>query len=417
MKASAIILLMLFTSSTLPIAFANASGYVLPIFGNANMDDRIDDMDIAYVEGIIKGTNGPTRLSDANHDGKTDAQDVDQIKAIIKGDEKELAIVDAQNRNVTLKVPIQRATSVNSGAIEIMRAIGVDIDERLVCVTTYAIEDHLFFPELSDKPNFKFGSPDYELIAQLKSDLVILYKNPYKDESIEKFENIGVPVICLDCFNQEGLDGSIKILGELFGERENAEELIQWYRGYKDAILERTSCLSAEDRPKVLFYFSPSYYYPEVKAKTGQSGDHVMIVDAGGINVAESLDNIKDTADVDKEWIIAQDPDVIIGSVRGGGESGYSANETACEHMKQIRDMLLADPAINTTKAAKNGRIFLVYTDFNRGPMQAAGTAFFAKYIHPELFEDLNPEDILKEYFEEWQEIPYRGTYVYPPLN
>ena len=57
--------------------------FTLDIFGNANLDDTIDEMDVAYVEGVIKGTNTATNLSDANFDGKVDLQDVNQIEKII----------------------------------------------------------------------------------------------------------------------------------------------------------------------------------------------------------------------------------------------------------------------------------------------------------------------------------------------
>lgn len=39
-----------------------ASDYTLGIYGNANMDDVIDEADIAYVEGIIAGTNEANRV-------------------------------------------------------------------------------------------------------------------------------------------------------------------------------------------------------------------------------------------------------------------------------------------------------------------------------------------------------------------
>ena len=61
------------------------SDFTLGIFGNANMDDTIDEKDVAYVEGVIKRTNAATILSDANYDDKVDSQDVDQIKQIING--------------------------------------------------------------------------------------------------------------------------------------------------------------------------------------------------------------------------------------------------------------------------------------------------------------------------------------------
>lgn len=419
MKTSATFLLMFLTLSALAITLADASDYTLQIFGNANMDDSINENDITYVQGIISGNNKPTELADANHDGKIDTEDVDQIERIMKGDEKSLTIVDAQNRSVTLKLPIKKAIGVNTGAIEIMRAIGVDINKVFVGASSYAIANYLYFPELKDKVSNKYGSPDYEQLAKLKPDLVILYKKPYKDESFEKYDAIGVPVICLDCFNQESLDGSIKILGELFNKRDRAKELIDWYHGYIDLVQERTKDLDSSKKPKTLFYFSPDFYYPVIKANTGQSGNSVMITEAGGNNIAENLNSTVDTAEVDREWILSQNPEVIIGSVNAAdNKSGYSARtDEAFGYMHMVRDKLMVDYAIRYVNAAKKDKIYITCTDLNRGPMQAAGTAYMAKILHPELFKDLDPEKILKDYFEKWQGVPYRGLYIYPPLG
>ena len=65
--------------------------------------------------------------------------------------------------------------------------------------------------------------------GKLDPDVVILYKAPKKDEAFDKYQAIGVPVICMDCFNQAEMDGSIKIFGELFNQRAEASALIEWY--------------------------------------------------------------------------------------------------------------------------------------------------------------------------------------------
>jgi len=78
----------------------------LSIFGNANLDDTIDEEDIAYVNGIIKGTNAPTNFSDANYDGKVDNLDLDQIEKIISGEEKALTLIDSAENIVTVKKPL-----------------------------------------------------------------------------------------------------------------------------------------------------------------------------------------------------------------------------------------------------------------------------------------------------------------------
>lgn len=409
-------LIILFT--VLPAACANSYDCTLGIFGNANMDDTIDEKDIAYVEGVIKGTNAPTNLSDANCDGLVDDRDLEQVQKIIDGTESEISILDAQKRNVTLKVPIKKAVAVNTGALEIIRAIGVDVSDVFAGVSSYAIANALYWPELKDTQSITYGSPDYEQLATLKPDVVILYKAPKKDESFDKYQAIGVPVICMDCFNQKEMDGSIKIFGELFSKRAEANDLIEWYHKYVDLVVQRTGGLSESERPKTLFYNYPESNYPLLKASNSKTGEHTMIVQAGGTNIAENLNSSSGVAEAEWEWLLAEDPEIIISNVVAAEDkSGYSANESACDYMKGILDMLQNDTTISSTAAGRNGRIFIICTDINRGPMQAAGTVLMAKLVHPDLFEDLDPESILKEYYESWQNIPYRGIYVYPPLE
>jgi len=401
------------------LALGSGAPYTLKVFGNANMDENLDDDDLSYVQKIIAGSEPSTMLADANHDGRVDALDVGQIRSILKGEEKNVTIIDAQNRSVTLELPIKQAVGVNTGAIEILRDIGVDLSEVFVAASSYALENPEYFPELKGKVSNKYGSPDYEALAGLKPDLVILYKKPNKEESFEKYAAIETSVICIDCFNQEGLDNSVKILGIIFNKKEKSEELIRWYRAYIDMVKERTDGLEDSDKPRTLFYFSPDYYYPSIRANTGQSGNSVMINDAGGVNLAEDLNSTVDTVEVDREWVLAKNPEVIIGSVNAAAnKSGYSADEEkAFGYMHMVLDKLMVDQAIKQTDAAAQGKVYIVCTDLNRGPMQAAGTVYVAKILHPDLFRDINPEDVLKEYFEKWQGIPYRGIYIYPSLE
>jgi iron complex transport system substrate-binding protein len=84
------------------------SDFTLQIFGNANMDENIDEKDVEYVESVINGTNAATNLSDANYDGKVDEMDITQINQIIAKEEKKLTILDDAGRIVTLDMPLKR---------------------------------------------------------------------------------------------------------------------------------------------------------------------------------------------------------------------------------------------------------------------------------------------------------------------
>ena len=408
---------LLFISLILPAAADD--DFTLHVFGNANMDDRIDDSDLNYVESIISKNYQPTVLADANCDGTINETDLDQIKKLISETAESITIIDYQNRNVTLNLPIERAVGINIGAIEIMRAIGIDIRDVFVAVTSYALSNPAYFPELDGKIGIELGNPDYEKLFNLNPDLVILYKDPYKEESFGKYDAIGVPVICIDCFERESLGESIKILAEIFGKRDNAQDLLDWYYSYIDLIKKRTDGLDLSSRPKTIFCSMIEYNYPAIKVCNKNSGNHWLIVDAGGNDLGQDLEGPSGVAEVDREWILSQNPEVIVGSVtHSANKSGYSANESlAIDYMRTMHGKLVADEVIKQTDSAAEDRIHIICVDLYTGPMQAAGTAFMAKILYPETFEDLNPEEILREYFEDWQGIPYRGVWIYPPMN
>ena len=102
---------------------AIAFDYTLEIFGNANMDDTIDEKDVEYVEGVIKGTTAATNLTDANHDGKIDENDISQIEQIIAGEEEELIIIDSSNRTVVVKLPVESIVSLSHTSAEAIKIL------------------------------------------------------------------------------------------------------------------------------------------------------------------------------------------------------------------------------------------------------------------------------------------------------
>lgn len=58
---------------------------VLPVYGNANNDDRIDQADIDIINDIInkKKKVEDYPLANAKYDDKIDQEDIEQVKAII----------------------------------------------------------------------------------------------------------------------------------------------------------------------------------------------------------------------------------------------------------------------------------------------------------------------------------------------
>jgi iron complex transport system substrate-binding protein len=51
------------------------------------------------------------------------------------------------------------------------------------------------------------------------------------------------------------------------------------------------------------------------------------------------------------------------------------------------------------------------------GPRAIIGISYMAKWFHPDLFKDLDPEELHREYLRRFQDIKYQGIYVYPNKN
>ncbi|HOI69977.1 MAG TPA: dockerin type I repeat-containing protein [Methanothrix sp.] len=117
--------LLLISCISLAVTPALASDYTLEVFGNANMDETIDEDDVAYVEGIIDGTNEGTELADANYDGNIDAQDLDQIERIIEGSADRLTVIDSANRTVTVSLPVKAAAGLHTSPCREFCMLGI----------------------------------------------------------------------------------------------------------------------------------------------------------------------------------------------------------------------------------------------------------------------------------------------------
>ena len=110
MKEQIIISLLLVgavSATVLPLAAA----YTLEIFGNANLDDAVNESDIAYAQDIIAGRVASTELADANRDGSVDEEDITQIEEIINESEESLSLkaftIYDQSKIVAIPMPVE----------------------------------------------------------------------------------------------------------------------------------------------------------------------------------------------------------------------------------------------------------------------------------------------------------------------
>ncbi len=391
---------------------AVADDYTLDIFGNANMDDTIDEDDVAYVEGIIAGTNDETELADANYNGVIDEDDITQIELIIAGEDEEITIIDSADRVVTVKKPVKSAIPLNTNILETMRSIKAT-DKIIATESNFIEREAILFAEFMDLPKVgSWSSPDIEAIIELKPEILLWYPSytKSKTEIMDVLDSSGITVIGFDCFNPATYREEVEKLGYIFG-KEGAYEFLKFYENYIDTIKGRTESLLEEDRPKVYVESSgrgPYYSYGS------ESGYHEKIWIAGGNNLFGDVS--AGAVEVDPEEVISRDPDLILIT---SSQGGYNRSEVT--ELKDARDELLSRSELSNTMAVADEDVYVMEERIIGGVRNFVGIGYMAKWLHQDLFEDLDPQAIHQEYLTRFQGLDYdlseNGVFVYPPLE
>jgi iron complex transport system substrate-binding protein len=394
---------------------ALAESFTLKIYGNANMDRVIDEKDVEYIRGVVSGTQPSTTFSDTNLDGRIDENDAVLAGKIVSGTEENLTIIDSANSTITVKCPINTLVSLNQHSAECIKILGEE--EKIIGVEQYVADKTEFFPDLSKLPVVKSGNDcDFEKILSMHPEVAIAYGwNGAISSSIEygkKFEP-HVTVIGLNLYLPYNFSQEMAQLGYLMGNPERAYEFIDFYESYLDTISEKVSQIPKEKRVRVNLEQNKDF-----TAARNRSGLGDMCTLAGGDNIA--LDLIGSSPTVDPEWVIQENPEVVVKTANHGNKYMGYEKENATD-ARALREAIMNRTGWQNIKAVQDDRVFML-SDSNAGkPTFFIGVAYLAKFFYPDLFTDLDPQAIHQEYLTRFQRLDYdldkHGVFVYPPLE
>lgn len=233
-------------------------------------------------------------------------------------------------------------------------------------------------------------------------------------EQVALLEAAGIEVVFIDFFVDplENLEPSLRLLGALTGGSDRAEDYIAFRAAHLARIADAVAGLAEEERPTVF-----------LEAHAGISADCCNSVGAG--NVGSYIDLVGGRnigADVlpqaagrlDLEYVISRDPDVYIATggphlARAGGLVLGAAQtpETARESLERMA----ARTGISSLGAVADGRAHGFSHQLVNSPLDVVAVEVFAKWIHPGLFADLDPEATLAELGARFLAVPHEGTY------
>lgn len=279
------------------------------------------------------------------------------------------------------------------------------------------------FPEIEEIPTFggfKDGTFDVEQAAALNPDVVLMNieaKAATEDAAYDdKLAQLGIPIVYVD-FREDPLEHTIpsmRIIGQIMDDEAAAEEFIE----FAETQLARVTDVIAEanpERPSV-FIDRAGGYSDECCMSFGPAnfGDYVTL--AGGSNIAEGI--IPNSfGNLNPEQIIAANPDhvVVTGGnwdayVPGGNWVGVGPGSDMQEARAKL-EALTERTAMTGIEAVESGNFHAIWHQFYNSPYYFVAVQQLAKWLHPELFEDLDPNATMEELHERFLPIDYEPGY------
>ncbi|AWB10699.1 iron complex transport system substrate-binding protein [Thermodesulfobium acidiphilum] len=316
-------------------------------------------------------------------------------------DNSNLTVTDVFGRKVVLKErPVKRIVAIGPGALRLVcymkladSVVGVEDSEKEWGATSRPYI--LAYPQLKNLPGIGQGgprpNPNLESIIAVKPDVIFAaYLTKDQADAIQSKTNI--PVILLSYGQLASLDindiyNSLRVIGEVSGKSDRANQLIGYIKGIEEDLRNRTKDILPDKKPSVYV------------GALGMAGVHgiestqARYLPFTLINAKNVADEIKGSGSLmlDKEYLIKLNPDIIFLD-----EGGLPLVKEDYKKNRAFYDKL---------KAFKNNKIYgqLPFNYYATNVEIALIDTYFAgKVIYPERFSDVNINTKADEIFKEF---------------
>ena len=268
-----------------------------------------------------------------------------------------VTVTDSQGNQVTFQEAPQRIVALAPSFVEILFAIGAG--EALVAVD----ENTDFPPEATELLKVSGFLPNLEAVAAMEPDLVVLFFDP--GDLQQSLERLGIPVLFLaTTVSVQGLFEEIRLLGQVSGHSQDAEEVIASMEERIDAVTKKLA--DVQQGPRVFHELDPTLFSA---APESFVGDLYTILKAQNIAAGSPIAYPQ----LSQEEIIDKDPEVII-----------LADEVAGETPETVK----ARPGWGNIAAVRTDRVHTVDPAIisRPGPRLVEGLELLARLLYPELF-------------------------------
>ena len=341
-------------------------------------------------------------------------------------------VTDLLGRKVKVRLPVRRVILGEGRQLYLVAALDTENPiERIVGWRKDLIQSDpdtygaylRKFPDIARIPTFggfEDGTFDIEQAISQRPDVIILNieaRHATEDARyIEKLDALGIPVVYVDFRNNpmQNTEPTMRLFGQLFGKQARAEAFIDFRN---QQIRRVTDVIEAQHpaRPNV-FIERIGGYTDDCCLSFGNENFGLFVEMAGGNNIAKHI--IPSTfGQLNPEQVIVANPDhVVVTSANweafapGGRWIGVGPGAD----MAQARHKLAwytQRPAYAGIKAQDDQAFHAIWHQFYNSPYQFVAIQQLAKWFHPRLFADLDPDASFRELHERFLAVPYEPGY------
>ena len=351
------------------------------------------------------------------------------------GATESLTITDIAGRTVTIEQPVERMilgegrqfylTASLDAENPLARIVGWQADLRGVDPGGYAAYRDQF-PEI-DKVT-EFGNPgkgafSAEKAISLRPNVVFMHLQVHdairKSGLIDQLEAAGIPVVFID-FRERPLDNtipSIMLMGRILQKTDRAQQMVDFITRESAVVYERLATLKGP-RPKVFIERAAGggFFKNECCETWGAESLGMLVERAGGENIASPL-LPGPTGTLNPEQVMISAPDIYI--VTGSDWDAFAPGNSAApvgagadpKRVNERLRVLSERYGFEELPAVKTGHFHAIWHQFYNSPYSFVALQAFAKWIHPEAFSDIDPDDTFRRFHQELLPVGYRGGY------
>jgi len=322
-----------------------------------------------------------------------------------------VTVTDGAGNTMTIPLPVTKIAALDGGVAEILCAMGA---ESLIVART---DGCTMPPSILSVPSFGENdyAPNVEALIELDPDIIFASSMlPYNPTSYEQLQNAGIPIYITDTTAPEPVNpfdmtkdelynapsnidftcGLMQNFTAIVGHQSEATEYIEWAQNYNKLVKDRIYTLS---RDQLINVYLEWYGY-------GRTFVTQSVYQAGGINIAENQTTYSPT--LSAEFIVEQNPSAIIALI-------FSPTHNINDFIAARND-ILSRTALQNVDAVKYGRVYICDFYARSGIRSVIGYLYWAKWLQPSLFPDIDPASINQELNQKFFGTSIAGTFAYP---